>query len=431
MRGQHRVPEGSPAGLHRRFYTLKPRLFCLKDGGKLKDCIFCVEEEIEMKVTKEVCMVVVVMAALGVFFAGCTGDVENPVFSMPDSFAVTTLQAIQGTTGNVFEFSNTDDPNAEEIVFVVRASGVSSYPVYIVVRSGDDTPQDALMSGSIRMLNQAHSQTQLQTPWIRLAREGPNGYARLAEHTITIQMDTTTERPMLSSHTRHILFTAPSGGRVYITVCISFDQAAYRKFWDLMATGPKVIGGGTLPPTTGDGPSPEFTNWLNAPLDPSLGPAPPVITEVRYIHDGTEGSATEPDIAVVRKKQEALLTDTYGSDYHDDSALHHAVRMMDHMSEGYRQTGLLFKDFDTLLADRNKILFETTGMPYFTTTFIWHSLVLGFYANNPPDTSYGIALEYIRLNLTYPGSSEGQLLEHFGRSVSGGLIILENPWYVE
>lgn len=362
-------------------------------------------------------MAVVLIGAVGLF-GGCTGDVTNPPFGMPDIFAVTTLEAIQGTTGNLLEFSNTEDPNALEIVFEIRDADVSPAPVYILIRSGADTPQDALISDSIRMLNQARQ--------VRLERSVPDGYARLASHTITMRMEAI-ERPRLSAHTRHLLFQTQAGSSVYITLCVSFDQAAYRKFWDFIATGPKVIGGG--PPTTGDGPSPEFTGWFNS--DPVGGPIPPAITEVRYIHDGTTGgSPTEPDINKVRKKQEMLLISAYGSNYQDDPMLHRAVRVMDGISEGYRQTGLLFlthRDFDILLADRNKVLFEATGIQYFTTTFIWHSLVLGFYAN-PPGTSHGIILEYIRLNLTYPGSSERQLLKYFEQSVSDGLVLLENPW---
>ena len=186
------------------------------------------------------------------------------------------------------------------------------------------------------------------------------------------------------------------------------------------------------PDTPEDGPSQEFTNWLNS--NP-IGQAPPVITEGRYVNDGTTGTATDPDINSVRKKQEEFLQSAYGSDYQDDQHLHRAIRVVDRISERFRGTWLRFlthRNFDTLLAERDAILQQETGLAYYTTDWTWQNIVLGIYleeVGNLPPTEYGTDIEYLRLHFTHPNEGKGQLLNRFRESVKNGRILEDNPWY--
>ena len=178
-----------------------------------------------------------------------------------------------------------------------------------------------------------------------------------------------------------------------------------------------------------EGPSREFMDWLTTPLDPAGGPTPEVITEVPLIDD-----YMEPDIGTVRKKQEELLSSTYGTGYRHDEALRRALRIGDRINERFLQAQvrwLIHRDYDVMFAEFDVIQQEESGLAYFTHTFTSRELVLGIYLQvlgDVLDTQYGIVAEYLRLHFTHPGENEEQLLKHFRRSVKNRLILPKNPW---
>ena len=161
-------------------------------------------------------------------------------------------------------------------------------------------------------------------------------------------------------------------------------------------------------------------DWLQQAPD---GPAPAYITEVRYANNETIGTASEPNITVVRKQQEELVRAVYGNDYQNDRELHRALRVVDKMGEGFRQTWLDYvvnRNLDTLRMARDTIQRKETGLSYFTTNFTWFTLVLDIYepiVGSLPSTRYGIVVEYLRLHFTYPNADEEELLDLFTQSV--------------
>ena len=89
------------------------------------------------------------------FLIGCTGDIQEPIFSVPNEISVVTPEEVRGKTGFPFEFSSVDDSvadnNVAEVTLQIRAAGISSAPFFITVRHrADDT-----VGGAIRMLNTA------------------------------------------------------------------------------------------------------------------------------------------------------------------------------------------------------------------------------------------------------------------------------------
>ena len=176
----------------------------------------------------------------------------------------------------------------------------------------------------------------------------------------------------------------------------------------------------------------DFVDWLSAPLDPSGGPAPAYITEVRYAGNDLPGATTETDIHKVRKVQEQLLKGVYGEDYQDDQALHRAVRVVDRISERFRKSWIdFYPDFENLTSARDTILTEETGLSYYTLNFTWQKMILDIYSpivGDLPSTEYGTDIEYLRLHFTYPNETEDDLLDRFRKSVGGGHFLSENPW---
>ena len=299
--------------------------------------------------------------------------------------------------------------NVAEVTLRVRAAGISSAPFFITVRNrADDT-----VGGAIRMLNTAK--------WVLVARERPDGYALLCTHDATVRMG---ENTPISSHTRYILFETSQGDRVCIELCISFDRAAYREFWSLVNAGPKVIGG-TPPDDTTDPIVQSFVDWLKQDL--SGGDAPAYITEVRYV-----SSSVEPDIRIVRKKQEHLIQSIYGERYQDDMALHRAIRVADRINERYVKSGLDFlvhQNADRWRSELNKLLQEETGLEYYTLPFSSGVLVRDIYtAETGHSSQYGATVEYLRLDFIYPEEEKEQLIERFRQSVKDGLVLTKTPW---
>ena len=176
-------------------------------------------------------------------------------------------------------------------------------------------------------------------------------------------------------------------------------------------------------------------DWLAAPLDPAGGPTPEVITEVYVNPDtGVVGKRIEPNIGVVRKKQEELLLSVYGAEYQDDEALRRAVRIVDRINERVRKAQIRWgthRDNDVKLAEYDTILQEESGLAYFTDKFTAQELMLNIYLQEVGDTlrtQYGTTTEYLRLHFTHPNESKERLLGRFRQSVQNGLILTKNPW---
>ena len=343
--------------------------------------------------------------AATLFFIGCGGNTIPPIFESPDSVTVTTLDAIQGKRGHLLQFLGTAGSNAvtTEAVLAIRDADVSSATFYILLRhsSADgQTSHDRI----IRWLNAAKqvSVSPILPP------------DRAAVYRITIGKGT----PQIT-HYLHIL--TPNGGDIFLLINITLEKVVYDRFWEMVAAGPKVIGGSTDTP---------FVQWLKQ--DP-VGLAPAYISEVRNVIGPEDfGANTEPDISVVRKKQEQLVRATYGENYQDDVALHWAIRVVDKIDERFRRSwidALAKNDFSDLGIISDDIIAEESGIEHLTINPIL--IFTQRYERRfgvKLSTRYGVFLEYLRLYYTHQDQEidTNTLITLFEEK---GRIITENPWY--
>ena len=358
-----------------------------------------------------------VVLIVTMLLCGCSGNVAEPIFGVPERVTVTTLQAIQGKTGYYRHLIRGDGAGATaEVVLGLAHSGVSPHPFYILVRDSATTPEGA----AIRRLQGA-----IQAGF---SREVPQGYVLLGVKEVDIDIRLGQNTPTYS-RTLYLFFTTKKGHRVYFPVCITFDEPAYRKFWEVVAAGPKVIGGGVdVPDDTDNGfqTDSNFVRWLKQ--DPVGGTAPPYIAEIRYPSKGTE-----PNIDIVRMKQEGLILSAYGVSYQNDDALLRALRVADKITEGYTKTYvdyLVHGSIPQLSAARDRLLQKESGLPYFNRSFVGDLSIFYRLATNTDtiNTSYGLHVEYLRLHFHHRNATKETLLPEFVKSAKKGLIIIKNPW---
>ena len=309
---------------------------------------------------------------------------------------------------------------------ILNWSVVNTKPVFVLVVFDSESDNDVCTAVSLL----------LQAKEIRIALQQPTGILPI-QKTVSLVSDSAT-RATLS---RYLILTRQDGTTAYLEATLPNFTAEFTTMVNKPARVLTIRGleePPAPPPPDPNAPSQEFMDWISAPLDPAGGPAPPFITEVRYVNEGTFGGETETDIVKVRKKQEILLRAAYGNEYHNDTALQRAVRVVDRIDERYQQSWndyLEHQDMNRLIADRDIILAQETELPYFTTGFSWHTLVLETYrktdAGDPPNTRYGTNTEFLRLHFTHPKENKDQLLNRFRQSVRIGKVLTVNPWYAE
>ena len=292
---------------------------------------------------------------------------------------------------------------------------VNTKPVFVLVIFDSNTDNDVCTAISLL----------LQAKEIRIALQRPTGILPI-QKTVSLVSDSAT-RATLS---RYLILTRQDGTTAYLEATLPNFTAEFTTMVNKPARVLTIRGleePPAPPPSDPNAPSQEFMDWISS--NPT-GQAPPLITEVRHINPGW----TETNITVVRKKQEELLHTVYGSTYQNDPALHRAVMVVDHIDEKYRQSWIDFQshgNFETLLAVRDVILQQETGLSYFTTDFTWQKMILDIYTGElggNPETQYGTNLEYIRLHFTYPGEGSRKLLRRFRNSLQSRMFLEKNPW---
>ena len=303
---------------------------------------------------------------------------------------------------------------------------VNTKPVFVLVIFDSSTDNDVCTAISLL----------LQAKEIRIALQRPTGILPI-QKTVSLVSDSAT-RATLS---RYLILTRQDGTTAYLEATLPNFTAEFTTMVNKPARVLTIRGleePPAPPPSDPNAPSQEFMDWISAPLDPAGGPAPPFITEVRYVGETPMGRKTDPDITKVQKRQEVLIQTVYGDEYHNDTALQRAVRVVDHIDEKYRQSWsdyLVHQDVHKLITERDTILKRETGLPYFTYHFSWNTLGLETYhktgAGDPPDTRYGINIEFLRLHFTHPSESRNQLLNRFHQSVRKRYVLTVNPWYAE
>ena len=300
---------------------------------------------------------------------------------------------------------------------------VNTKPVFVLVIFDSESDDDVCVAVSLL----------LQATEIRIALQRPTDILPIPK-TVSLVSDSATRTTL----TRYLILTRQDGTTAYLEATLPDFTAEFTTMVNKPAELLTIRGleaPPAPPPPDPNAPSQEFMDWISAPLDPADGPAPPFITEVRYVNDGaTLGTPTEPDIVKVRKKQENLLRATYGNEYHDDNALQRAVRVVDRINERFTKSGLDFlvhQNLDTWISEGNAILQQETELSYYTESFIWQEIVLNMYEpefGNLPRTRYGITVEYLRLHFTYPGEGRIWLLNQIRQAIQSRKILIESPW---
>ena len=220
------------------------------------------EGDKEMYLRKSDVGIILFFATVALFILllfGCSGNVAQPMFGLPDSVVITTRSAIQGQQGYYFELTRAAASSTSEVVFGITHASVSPHPFYILVRDAADTPEGA----AIRRLQRAtHA---------GFSREIPSGYVILGTKEVDIDARLGQNTPTFS-RTLYLFFTTQKGHKVYFPICLTFDDVAYRKFWEIVNAGAKVIDTGDDSTDGKTGDETDFVTWLSAPLDPTAGP---------------------------------------------------------------------------------------------------------------------------------------------------------------
>ena len=284
--------------------------------------------------------------------SGIFARLYPPIFGLPDEVFVTTVQAIQGKQGYYFDLIRSAG-TVSEVVIGLAHPGVSPHPFYILVRDMATTPEGA----AIRRLQ--------GTTQAGFSREIPEGYVILGTKEVDIDLRLGTNTPTFSV-TRYLFFTTKKGYQVYFPVCLTFDEPAYRKFWEIVATGPEVIGGSELPPFTEE----------------------------------------------VKQAVEEIMERLY-------SRYRESIQPTDGWSDLSRRFSQALKE---VVGFNLRFVLDFLVAPYAEIK----SLSVRNYFTSTEKPHYELISGYLHIKLTHPQKSKDELLDLFKRYVEEGLIVVPN-----
>ena len=302
---------------------------------------------------------------------------------------------------------------------------VNTKPVFFLVIFDGESDNDVCVAVSLL----------LQAKEIRVALQRPKGVPHLQKK-ISLVSDVKTRKVL----TRYLILTKQDGTTTYLKATLPDFSVEFTTMVNKPAELLRIRGFEESEPIP-------FIEWLA--MDP-VGPAPAMLTEVRYI----SSDQIETDIHRVREKQERLIQSTYGERYQDDLFLHRAIRVEDKINERYGESWIVYleelEEYESMSIEekilfvydggehpgakmsktRSRILQQETGLDYYTAAFAYDVLLVIYEAEKGVflPTAYGIDIEFLRLHFTYPNESQGQLVERFKQSVRSNLIITENPF---